>query len=288
MEQKINFRSHDWMNARLVLDFFKQETTCFDKHGSLKVQPRYVVAIDDDMVSAYYAATIMKMAKQQFGKYPKLLCVGGIGMLSKYMNRLDDGTVLSEGMKLRMVALRFDNNFPVSVLDSGNNTGANLKEIIDYLEINHDSVAPIIFCTTQRLSKRLERTIAYTEIQFPGTLALNAYYYVPGESMDEMCQLYNGKALAGGLPLLSEAAAVYDRVGTERYAGKYMAQLDVMIPKEVLIAGQQLMLKYPVRVSRTPLKAPVQFLKMYYSVLKYRKEIAADLERHIALWKGMF
>ena len=106
--------------------------------------------------------------------------------------------------------------------------------------------------------------------------------------MDEMCQLYNGKALAGGLPLLSEAAAVYDRVGTERYAGKYMAQLDVMIPKEVLIAGQQLMLKYPVRVSRTPLKAPVQFLKMYYSVLKYRKEIAADLERHIALWKGMF
>lgn len=287
MEQKIDFRSQDWMNARIVFDFFKQETTCFDKGGLLKIQPRYVVAIDDDMASAYYAATIMELAKRQFGEYPKLMCVGGTGMLSKYMNRLDDGTVISEGSKLRMTALRFG-NYPVTVLDKGNNTGANIKDIIDYLDWKHDSNAPIIFCPTQRLSKRLERTIAFSEYQFPGTLPLNAYYYVPEERVEDMCQLYNGKALAGGLPLLSEAAAVYDRVGTNRYIGKFMAPLEVMIPKDVLVAGQQLIEKYPIRVSRTPLTAPVQFCKMYFALLKQRKEIAADLERKIATWQKEF
>lgn len=281
---RIDFRSHDWQNAALVLDFFKQPTNCFNSGGLLKIEPKYVVAIDDDMASAFYAATIMKYAKRQFGKYPKLLCVGGTGMLSRYMNRLEDGTILSEGQKLRMTALKLG-DFPVAVLDGGNNTGANLKEIIDYLAEKSDSNAPLIFCPTQRLSKRLERTIAFTEIQFPGTQALNAYYYVPDENIEEMCQLYNGKALAGGLPLLSEAAAVYDRVGTERYVGKYMAQFDAMIPKEVLIAGQKLVQKYPIKVMRTPLVAPVQFLKMYFGVRKHQKDIARDLEHIVTLWK---
>lgn len=286
MEQ-IDFRTHDWENARIVLDFFKQPTTCFDNKGLLKVEPRYVVAIDDDMASAYYAATIMEYAKRQFGKYPELLCVGGIGMLSKYMNRHKDGIILSEGMKLRMTALQFG-NYPIAVLDEGNNTGANLKGIINFLAKQHDSNAPIIFCPTQRLSKRLERTIAFTEYLFPGTLPLNAYYYVPDERISDICRLYNGKALAGGLPLLSEAAAIYDRVGTGRYAGKYMAEFETAIPKEVLIAGQQLADKYPIRISRTLLTAPLQFLKMYFAVLKHQKDIAADLERQITVWKKSF
>ena len=285
--EKINFKTHDWQNAKIVFDFFKQPTTCFNSGGLLKTEPKYVVAIDDDMISAFYAVTIMNYAKRQFGRYPRLLCVGGLGMLSKYMNRLDDGTILSEGMKLRITALKFG-NFPISVLDSGTNTGANLKEIIDFLANRGDVAEPIIFCLTQRLSKRIERTIAFTTHQFSGTALLNAYYYVPDESIDDMCQLYNGKALAGGLPLLSEAAAVYDRVGTERYVGKYMAPFDGMIPKEVHIAGQQLMRKYPIRVSRTALTAPVQFLKMYFSVLKHQKDITQDLEHKISLWKQQF
>ena len=285
--KKINFNTQDWENARLVLDFFKQETTCFDSHGRLWIEPKFVVAMDDDMVSAFYAATIMSYAKRQFGKYPKLLCVGGTGMLSKYMNKLDDGTVLSEGMKLRMTALKFD-NFPVSVLDKGNNTGANLKEIIDYLACQYASDAPVVFCLTQRLSKRVERTVEFTQYQFPGTSPINAYYYVPEERLEDICQLYNGKAIAGGLPLLSEAAALFDRVGSDRYAGKFMAPFDKMIPKDVLFAGQQLLQKYPIRVSRTPLSAPLQFAKMYFGVMKHRKEIADDLEQKVALWKRQY
>ncbi|MBR3677092.1 MAG: hypothetical protein IKN71_08175 [Alphaproteobacteria bacterium] len=285
--EKINFRTHDWENARKILDFFKQETTCLDSRGLLCAEPKYVVAMDDDMVSAFYAATIMSYAKRQFGKYPKLLCVGGTGMLSKYMNKLDDGTFLSEGMKLRMTALKFD-NFPVSVLDKGNNTGANLKEIIDYLASQHACDAPVVFCLTQRLSKRVERTVAFTTYQFPGTHPLNAYYYVPEERLEDMCQLYNGKAIADGLPLLSEVAALFDRVGLDRYAGRYMAPFDKVVPKDVLLAGQQLLDKYPIRVSRTPLSAPLQFAKMYFGVLRHRKDIADDLEQKIVLWKRQY
>ncbi len=283
--KEIDFRTQDWQDAQKVFDFFCQETTCFDQRGRLCIKPTYVVAIDDDPISAYYAATIMKQAKRQFGVYPKMLCVGGMGMLSKYLNRLSDGTILTEGMRLRMTALRFG-NFPITVLDNGNNTGANLKEIIDYVSLSQHANAPIIFCTTQRLSKRLERTIAFSTQQFPGTNPLNAYYYVPGESIKQMCRLYNGKALAGGLPLLSEAAAVYDRVGTGRYANRYMAEFDKMIPKYVLQAGMRLMEKYPVRVSRNPLAAPMQYLKMYLAVINHRKDVAEDYEHQVLEWTG--
>lgn len=279
---EIDFRTTDWKNAQKVFDFYKQETTCFDEKGLLRVRPQYVVAMDDDMVSAYYAVYIAEVTYRQFHIRPKILCVGGIGMLSKYLNRLDDGTVLSEGQKLAMVVRRLGYSH-CAVLDKGNNTGANIKEIVDYIAFNYAYDAPIIFCLTQRLSKRIERTVAYSTRQFPGTVELNAYYYVPGERLQDMCQLYNGKAIAEGLPLLSEAAALYDRMN--RYAGVYMAQIDKHISKDVILAGEELVQKYPVRVSRFPLSAPLQYCKMYFSLLKNRLAIEEDLQKKIAEWK---
>ena len=251
------------------------------------MQPKYVVAIDNDPVSAYYAADIMKQAKSQFGVYPKLLCVGGSSMLSKYLNRYEDDIILSDGMKLRMVALRLG-SFPVWVLDNGTNTEANIKEIIDFLTIYNDYDAPLIFCVTQRLSKRLERTVAYSTRQFPGTHPLNAYYYVPGEDIRDVCRLYNGMALAGGLPLLSEAAALYDRVGTSRYVNRYIAEYDGMIPKYVMQAGMRLEEKYPLKVSQNIMTAPMQYANIYLSLLKNRKAIAEDLDDKIMEWMQNF
>ena len=280
--EKINFGTPDWENAKRVFEFYKQETTCLDRRGQLIVQPQYVVAMDDDMVSAFYAVQIAKQAFKQFGNKPHLLFVGGIGMLSKYMNRLDDGTVLSEGQKLSWVARQLG-NFHSSILDKGNNTGANIKEIIDYLSFYHASDAPVIFCLTQRLSKRVERTVAFSTRQFPNTFPLNAYYYVPGEELRDVCQLYNGKGIAQGLPLLSEAAALYDRMN--RYVGVYMAPMDKRIDKEIVKAGEELVSKYPVRVSRIPLSAPIQFCKMYFGVRNNRQAIADDLQEKISEWK---
>ena len=282
--ENINFLTLDWENAKKVFDFYKQETTCLDRRGQLIVQPQYVVAMDDDMVSAFYAVQIAKQAFKQFGAKPHLLFVGGIGMLSKYMNRLDDGTVLSEGQKLSWVARQLG-NFYGSILDKGNNTGANIKEIIDYLSFDHASGAPVIFCLTQRLSKRVERTVAFSTRQFPNTSPLNAYYYVPEEDIRDVCNLYNGKAIAGGLPLLSEAAALYDRMN--RYVGVYMAPMNKCIDKEIVRAGEELVSKYPVRVSRIPLSAPLQFCKMYFGVRNNRQAIAADLQKKISEWKTL-
>ena len=282
--EKIYFGSHDWENAKKVFDFYKQETTCFDKKGNLVVRPQYVVAIDDDMISAFYAVQIAQKTYRQFGIRPKLLCVGGLGMLSKYLNRLEDGTILSEGHKLWWVARQLGWDYG-TILDKGNNTGANIKEIIDYVSSYHTFNAPVVFCLTQRLSKRVERTVAFSTTQFPGTNPLNAYYYVPGESLREMCKLYNGKAVAGGLPLLSEAAALYDRMN--RYVDIYMAPMDKRIDKEIVRAGEDLVRKYPVRVSRIPLSAPLQFCKMYFGVRNNRQAIAADLQKKISEWKNL-
>lgn len=282
--EKIDFLTPDWENVAKVFDFYKQETTCLDRSGQLIVQPQYVVAVDDDMLSAFYAVQIVKQTYQQFHIEPKLLCVGGIGMLSKYMNRLDDGMVLSEGHKLWMVARQLGIEYSL-ILDKGNNTGANIKEIIDYLAFCHVPDAPVVFCLPQRLSKCVERTVAFSTKQFPNTCPLNAYYYVPGEELRDVCQLYNGRGIAQGLPLLSEAAALYDRMN--RYEGIYMAPMDKLIDKEIVKAGEELVNKYPVRVSRFPLSAPIQFCKMYFGVRNNRQAIADDLQEKISEWKKM-
>ena len=280
--KEINFRTQDWQDAQTVFDFFCQETDCLDRAGRLIVEPCYVVAIGDDPLSAYYAATIAKQARRQFGKFPKILCVGGYGWLSKHLNRLGDGTQISEGTKLRMTALRLG-NFPATVLDRSNNLGAGIEEIINYMAWNNKAGYPIIFCVIQRLSKRLERTVAFSTVQFPNTQPLNAYYYVPGEDIKEVCQLYNGMALADGLPLLTEAAAVYDRVGTGRYTNRYMAELDKMVPKYVIQAGMHLMERYPLRI-HSPLVAPRQYLKMYFGFRNHRKEVETAFEQKVFDW----
>lgn len=278
----VDLKDYSWKTAEIIFDFFKKETDCLDAQGNLLVAPKYVVCIDDDMVSAYYAAIIMNKALKQFGSYPILLCAGGIGMLSKYLNKQADGTVISEGEKLKRVCLRLGDFPQIVVLEKGNNTGAVLKEIIDYVNSDTDAV---IFCPTQRMSKRLERTVAFSTEQFPDSKALNAYWYVHGESLSDMLQLYNGKILAGGLPLLSEAAALYDRIGTDKYVGKYQAEYDGNIPKYVRFAGYYLVQNYPVRGSRSLFSAPMQFLKMYLSIVWHRKAIAVDLEAKIHTWQ---
>ena len=277
--KQIDLTSEPWQKAKVVLDFFKQETTCFDERGQLIVNPRYVVALDDDPISAAYAVKIAFQARRQFKEFvnPIILCCGGRGMLSKYLNVTPEGFEMSEGEKLAYVARNFAFYQNTKILYNGNNTGAVIKEIIDYLASQYDEDAPIIFCPTQRMSKRLERTVAFSTKQFPGTQPLNAYYYVHGETLEDILQVYNGKGLADGLPLLSEAAALYDRTGTGKYTGKFMAPLDMPVPPEVVEAGEYLMKHYPIRVSRLPITAPLQFIKMYWAITRSRQAVYDDL-----------
>ena len=288
--KNIDLTAQPWQMAKTVLDFFKQETTCFDERGQLIVNPRYVVALDDDPISAAYAVKIAYMARRQFKEFvnPIILCCGGKGMLSKYLNVTPDGIVMSEGEKLAFVARNFAYYQNLKILDQGDNTGAVIKEIIDYLVSRHDENAPIIFCPTQRMSKRLERTVAFSTEQFPGTLPLNAYYYVHGEEPEDILQIYNGKGLADGLPLLSEVAALYDRTGTDKYVGRYMAPLDMAVPPEVVEAGEYLMKHYPIRVSRLPITAPLQFFKMYWAIRTSKQAIYDDFMAKKEVWSSIW
>lgn len=273
-----NFTSKAWQDAKLILSFFKKNTDCMDG-DKLTFCPKYVVCIDDDMVSAFYAAKVYRICWKQFGIAPKVICAGGIGMLSKYLNRDEHGNIMSEGKKLagicEQLLVRSDD---IQILDKGNNTGTVLKEIIDYTNNDKDA---IIFCTTQRLSLRLERTVDFSTVQFPGTPRLNAFFYAPSESLNNMLQLYNAKGIADGLPLLSEVAALYDRF--DKYCGKFMS--DFKITDDIHKAGKSLVKHYPVRVSRLPISAPIQFWKMYRGVIDNREIIAEDLAFKIKLWQ---
>ncbi len=272
----IKFYEKQWNCAAKVLNELRYKTDCV-VDGQLTVRPFYVVCIDDDPVSAFYACKVFFACKKQFGYEPEILCVGGTGMLSKYLNEKG----CSEGQKLANVCTLLGAR-RIKVLDHGTNTGANLKEIIDYLGGSRE---PIIFCPTLRLSLRLERTVRFSTVQFPGTVPLNAYFYCPDEHIMDMAQLYNGKGLADGLPLLSEVAAIYNRIKLNQ--NKFNAPLDFTPSEETLKAAAYLEKHYPVRISRLPLSAPFQYLKMFLAVKYGREEVNADLREHVAKWQVM-
>lgn len=286
--KKINLNTEPWQKAKIVADFFKQDTTCLDDDHKLIVDPKYVVALGDDVVSVYYAMQIVLKARRQFQSFPHILCCGGIGTFSRYLN-IGPEDRQSEGEKLHYVArcISLDLSQDISILDKGNNISATLREIIDFLASRRDSDAPIIFCPTQRMSKRLERSVAFTNKRLPETKRLNAYYYVPEETLEQILQPYNGKGLANGLPLLSELAALYDRIGTNKYAGKYVDGMDKTVPPEVECAGVYLITHYPTRISRAPLTAPMQSLRMMFSLFFGQKEIEEDLSMKISGWRSL-
>ena len=64
-----------------------------------------------------------------------------------------------------------------------------------------------------------------------------------------------------------------------------MAPLGQAIPKYVAKAGLYLKSEFPICVSRLPLSAPVQFVKMFWALKFSRKEIEDDLYLKINEWK---
>lgn len=280
--KELDFWLPDWESAKKVFDFYSVESNCFAAWGKLKICPHYVVAMGSDMISAYYAAYIAELARKQCHIMPRILCVGGLGKLSKYTNRLDDGTVLSDGHMLWWV-IRQLGNYPITILDRANSTSENLKEIADYLAYKNEQNAELIICLPKRISKRVELANASLPIQFIGTRKLNAYYYVPGETMEEMCCLYNGKAVAGGLPLLTEAADLFNRMSV--YDGMHFNMHGKSANKDLLIAGETLMHRYPLNISHCLLSAPLQFCKIRFGLMWHQKEIAADLRKKILEWQ---
>lgn len=275
------FSKKDFIDMMLILSVLRVKTNCFDAEGKV-IRARYLVCIDDDITSAFYAAYMYHLIYAVYGYYPFVLCVGGVGMLSKYTNEKGE----SEGLKLRRVCMELGvASKDITVLDKGTNTGLNCLDIYKHLAKNPGRT---IFCVTTRLSLRLERTFEFLPQQYPNEvnsemfkMVKNAglYWYVPEETAKNMMQVYNCKGLAKGVMLLAEVASIYDRI--VKYSGKLQAPLSFKVPDEVVQASLRLAKKYPLKINWLNFTGIWEYAYAYFSVLFYKPWIKRDSVRAV-------
>ena len=279
------FTEQDFTDAKIVLAQLSVKTNCFDKKGKI-VNAEYLVCVDDDITSAFYASDIYYQIHQTYGYYPMVLCVGGVGPLSKYTNKKGE----SEGQKLaRVCATLGVLSSHLKVLDKGTNTGLNCLDIYDEVA---NRGACIIMCLTKRLSLRLKQTFEYLDHQYPdkvskislAKLVDSTFYYVPEESVEDMMQIYNCKGLCKGAMLLSEIASMYDR--TYRYVGKLQKPLDFDITKETAQAALRLAKKYPLKINMFSFNGIWQFIWAYCSILMKQKHIKLVTALVLREWRN--
>ena len=90
----MNNEKKDYQAAVLVHECLRARTDCFGNDGKI-VKTAYIVCIDDDPDSAIHA---VRLAKQHFaahGFFPKMLCVGNKGLLSRCCPAWDRFCVLT-------------------------------------------------------------------------------------------------------------------------------------------------------------------------------------------------
>lgn len=275
------FCMRDYVDAALILSELKVKSDCFNPDGTV-VRARYLVCIDDDITSAFYAMYLYRLIHKTYGYYPFLLCVGGTGPLSKHLN--EEG--VSEGMKQRMVCLELGARAKdITVLDHGTNTGLNCLDVYKHVV---KSCGKVIFCVTTRLSLRLERTFAFLSRQYPTEVRLNQFealkaagvhWYVPHESLSDMMQAYNCKGLAKGVMFLAEVASIYDRI--VRYSGKIQAPLDFEVSDKVVEASQRLARKYPLKINALNFTGIWQYVYALSTVLFFKPWIKSEVRMAI-------
>lgn len=277
------FTKKDVAAAMTILDFFCVKTDCFGENGQV-FPARYLVAIDDDPMSAFQAAYLYHLIYQTHGFHPTVLCVGGKGPLSKFTNENGE----TEGMKLRRVCISLGvKGSYIVVLDRGTHTGANLKDIVTC------AAAPeglTIFCLTVRLSFRLKQTLLALDKQYPELaddfakmMAAGVKYYVPEqEDADSQCHAFNGKSLARRLFWFSEVASIYDRYLKYVKEGK-MERISEEIPEEVVLAHELLAGKYPLKNGIINFDYAWQFVYGLFSIITNRRIMRLDLEAAIRI-----
>ncbi len=182
---------------------------CYTQSGDLK-KCDYVVAIDDDVTSAIHAVKAARQIKETYGFFPTILCVGGQGILSRHLYGRTEAEVLAD------VCRRL--GYPKDLiwhqgLNSGRNTGENIKNIAKVTHAHFRHQPTVLFCVTKRQSLR------YILTQQKQEPYLKACWYVIEEPFQKACKLMNAKSLCGGEMMVHEIAAILPRC--QQYAGTY-------------------------------------------------------------------
>ena len=274
-------RKKDFRFAKLIVDYFAEKITAkfsLDKHYDR------VVAIDDDVFSAFVAAWYYHRSKRKFGYYPKVDAIGGYGLMSSRINPKKDGKRISEAEMLVEVLLRLGvaKEDIAIVCSEGTNTGQNLAAYTKFLKLEEGKTQKILFCTTKRLAGRLWLTQVQQQPQ------LDADYVWADSDLGE-CQYYNGKGLAKGLPYLSEVASIYDRYMRYAYPKEgqpqFMAKLNEKLPYELGVIGKSLCRRNKLKIPGFSLLKIWQFVLTYGDFLLHKKTVRKNLEENICFWQ---
>ena len=268
--------------AEKILSQLSVKTNCFV--GEKVVKAHYLVCIDDDITSAFYATRLYHEIRKVHGFYPHVICVGGFGPLSKFVNKKGE----SEGRKLQQTCIDLGvHPNQTFVLDKGSNTGLNCLEIYKLREpMPH---VKTIFCLTQRLSLRVKQTFEFLDHQYPKCaksdklkiMIDSTYYFVPEQSLREQMQIYNCKGICGGILFFSEVASICDRI--EKYSGKLQKPLDFSVPMEIQLVSKLMAKKYPLKINmkcwRSVWQFSLAFLYVFTHKWKIRKETWKAIEK---------
>lgn len=152
----------------------------------------------------------------------------------------------------------------IVILDEGKNIGENVLAVKEETSPRDTT----IWCCTQRLSLRLERTQAQ---QAPD---VKSYWYVSEQSLAEVIRYCNGKILCDGQMLLYELASILDKCFA--YAGKFQKPLDFEVGYKVEQAAALLEEHFRLTLPYQKLRAD------YLNVVSLNKaKIKASIEAEI-------
>ena len=250
--------------AKLLHETLRIKTNCYDENEKI-IRATQIVAIDDDAISALYAALLFYEIRRTYGYSPKMLCVGGKGLMSKHTHQKSEAELLAYVLE----RLGIDRQF-ISCLGEGRNSGDNVLAVANATPKGEVT----LWCVTQRLSLRLERTQAQQALQ------LKSYYFVIEESIAEVMKYYNGKGLCGGQMLLHELASILNRC--EAYAGTFQAPIPFPVSQDVRDAAAWLESRYRLKLPHKNLRSVRQFVWLLSDVLLHKEKMANELKQTLA------
>lgn len=248
--------------AMLVHDALRFQTNCYE--NGMVVRADQLVAIDDDVTSAFAAARIFYEIRMTYGYCPQVLCVGGKGLMSRHTHKKSEAELLA--YVLEQLGIHRER---ITILGEGKNSGDNVKAVAKVT--SKDAIT--IWCCTQRLSLRLERTQAKQAPQ------VKSYYYVPEQTLEDVMRLYNGKGLCEGEMLMHELASILNRC--EAYAGEFQKPLEFEVPDKVRAAARLLEANFRLKLPKKTLKSYWQFIRLYVAIHRNKEAMMKELDEEI-------
>ena len=255
-------KEKDFECAELVYNKLCMPSDCYDDEGKL-LEFDYVVAIDDDISSAIHAVRKAREIAMATGHYPKILCVGGKGILSRYLYDKSEAKVLADvcfGLKYRHDLVRCKG------MDTGKNTPENLKNLAKHVLSDGLQQPRILICVTKRQSLR------YVLAQRKLLPNMFIRWFVIDEPLLKACRLDNAKSLCDNEMMLHELAAILPRC--EEYAGISQEPIPFKVSPEVRKAADYLAKRYRLKIGgKLGLMDKYRYAKLYVSLILHKKEI---------------